>query len=482
MQLNPELVKRSLDAHSAIGLVVGVLMYLICLTGTLAALAEGFERWEQPAIPELERMAPDAIATAMENFQSDVEAQPEALWVVLPTEQIPRVHVAGTDQEFWTDPEGKLLEPPTENWTHMLRELHLSLHLPHTPGLIIVSAAGAMLVALIISGLLAHPRLFKDAFKLRLGGSRRLEQADIHNRLSVWGLPFHLMIAVTGAFYGLVGILVYSAAAAWYDGDPEAMFDAVYGADPVIQAQITALQPAEAMRQLQARHPDVSPIYLVAHKAGTEAQFMEIAASVPGRLAYSEIYRFDAQGNYLGDQGLTNGPGGRQFLYSLYRIHFGYFGGWPTRIAWLCLGLMLTAVSVTGVNIWLAKRGIDDWIPRAWNGFVWGAPLALALSALGAVLMALPALPLFLATLAVTLLASLRRIDTRHMARLLQGLTALTLAVLGAGHLAIYAPAEHGHYLWAINLGLLLTAAVFAVVALLEQRSQAAAAPSATTA
>ena len=48
--LPPELVRRSLDAHSAIGLVVGAVMYLICLTGTLAVLMESFERWEQPHI------------------------------------------------------------------------------------------------------------------------------------------------------------------------------------------------------------------------------------------------------------------------------------------------------------------------------------------------------------------------------------------------------------------------------------------------
>ncbi|QFU77354.1 PepSY domain-containing protein [Halioglobus maricola] len=470
MQLNPELVKRSLDAHSAIGLVAGVLMYFICLTGTLAALAEGFERWEQPAIPEFQRMEPAAIEKAMNTFRSEVDEQPESLWVVLPTEQIPRTHVAGSDKEFWTDAGGNLLAPPTENWTHMLRELHLSLHLPRNIGLVVVSAAGAMLVALIISGLFAHPRLFKDAFKLRLGGSRRLEQADIHNRLSVWGLPFHLMIAVTGAFYGLVGIMVYSAAAAWYDGDADAMFDAVYGADPVIEAPLVPLQPIRAMAQLEQHHPDADPIYIVAHKVGTEAQFMEIAATQPGRLAYSEIYRFDVQGNYLGDQGLTSGPGGRQFLYSLYRIHFGYFGGWPTRIAWLALGLMLTIVSVTGVNIWLAKRGIDDWIPRAWTTFVWGAPLALAASAAGAVLLAIPALPLFLAVLVVAVLTACRGTGVSTLASELQWCTAAVLIVLAVAHLALHAPGENGAYLWAMNGGVFAAGLVMAALAYLGGR------------
>jgi uncharacterized iron-regulated membrane protein len=55
------------------------------------------------------------------------------------------------------------------------------------------------------------------------------------------------------------------------------------------------------------------------------------------------------------------------------------------RIAYGVLGLALTYVSATGVTIWLARRrdrgrpapGLE----RAWMGWTWGAPAALALAA-----------------------------------------------------------------------------------------------------
>lgn len=455
MQLNPEIVKRSLSAHSAIGLVVGVLMYVVCLTGSLAALAETFERWEQPRVEEFNRVEPAVVANAMRQFRAEVSGSPDSLWVVFPTPELPRMHVTDGVQERFTAADGSLGVAPVEGWTHMLRALHIHLHLPQNIGLVLVSALGAMLVGLIVSGLFAHPRLFRDAFKLRLGGSRRLEQADIHNRLSVWGLPFHLMISVTGAFYGLVGLLVLSAAAAWYDGDRDALFDAIYGADPVLQDQGGKLQAQRAMESLQKLYPEVKPLYLVGHKLGTQQQFIEIAATVPQRLAYSEIYRFDAGGNYLGHQALTTGPAGRQFLYSLYRIHFGYFGGQWTRVVWLLLGLSLTVASVSGINIWLSKSDGDDRLKRLWAGFVWGVPLALALSALTVLYPVSSPLSIFLACLALSLVVALRISSAQQVAAILKAFCAAVLAILGLAHLITYPPGEFGAYLWWVNSALL---------------------------
>ena len=42
------LAKRSLQSHTWLGLVVSAVMFLICLSGTIAVLHKEFERWEQP--------------------------------------------------------------------------------------------------------------------------------------------------------------------------------------------------------------------------------------------------------------------------------------------------------------------------------------------------------------------------------------------------------------------------------------------------
>ncbi len=53
-----------------------------------------------------------------------------------------------------------------------------------------------MLVA-IISGVITHKKIFVDFFTFRWGKVQR-SWLDAHNALSVFGLPFHLMITYTG--------------------------------------------------------------------------------------------------------------------------------------------------------------------------------------------------------------------------------------------------------------------------------------------
>lgn len=427
---SPDVVKRNLSAHSVIGLVVGALMYLICLTGTIAVLAFEFERWEQPEVAEFRHYDDAVLQRALASFLQRADEVADTVFIVLPSAEVPRMHVADEDHEWYLEPDGSLgpaVHPP---WTEMLRDLHISLHLPTSVGIIVVSALGVMLLALTVSGLLAHPRLFKDAFRLRTGGSKRLEAADLHNRLSVWGLPFHLMIALTGALFGLLGPLALVAATAYYGGDEEALVADVYGADLVIDAPQQPLQIGAALAHLRALAPDAEPIFLMIQQPGTRGQFLEVAARLPGRLIFSEIYQYGSDGSYLGQQGFSDGMAGRQAIYSIYRLHFGQFGGAAVKVLYVLLGLALTVVSASGVNIWLARRGGRDRINALWCATVWGIPLALAAAALQSLLVGgAPLIGLLLVWLA-TLVLCLSVANEGRSRSILQYASAAVLLVL----------------------------------------------------
>ncbi len=428
------LIKQMLSSHSVIGLVTGAFMYLICLTGTLAVLGDYIERWEQPEVPEYSLLSEASISKSVDHYMDQQEKSPEALYVVLPTESLPRAHLSDREQEWYLDIDGALIEEPVEGWAYLIEKLHVSLYLPETIGLILVSAFGVMLLSLIISGVLAHSRIFKDAFRLRLGGNRRLEQADIHNRLSVWGLPFHFMIALTGAFFGLAGILVITAASVFYDGDREALIADIYGKDPVVSAPVQPLDFASAFKNLKIENPQATPIYLIVNKPGTTGQNIEIAATLPGRLSYAEMYRFAADGSYLGNQGLATGPVARQIIYSVYRLHFGSFGGWPILVLYVLAGIALTVISVSGINIWLEKRNGRTWVNDIWSAVVWGVPLAFALAAVYSVLLGGAAILGFVFGLLFSALLSLIQKDAFKSAALLQVMGGVTLLGLLSGY------------------------------------------------
>ncbi|WP_054113832.1 PepSY-associated TM helix domain-containing protein [Marinagarivorans algicola] len=394
MAFSSSTVKASLSSHSLIGVTTGILLYIICLTGTILVAAHYFERWQQPAVAEYSNYSYATVNTAIDAFYTQTQSTPESLYVVLPTESLPRIHVAGGQHEFFVKEDGTLDEAVKEGWISTVRDMHYYLLLPHTVGGIIVGLLGALMLGLCVSGIVAHPRIFVDAFRLRWNAHQRLAQADLHNRLSVWALPFHVMISVTGAFFGLVSILVLVATSTLYDGTPAELTAEIYGADPTINAPVQEANINKALTYIRQKYPQATPLYIVIQQPKTPQQFIEIAATMQGRLSYSEIFRFNTQGDYLNTQGLTNGPLPRQILYSTYRLHFGQYGGNWVLIGYVLLGLASTLVTATGINIWLARRKKHDIINPLWVAAVWGLPLSLALSALGSLFM-LPVLACF---------------------------------------------------------------------------------------
>lgn len=433
-------VAQMLAGHSAVGLAVGALMYILCLSGTLMVFHEEFARWEQPEVPEFAgSAAPAAIARAAEEGLARTDDVPHHYYVSLPHASMPRLGVSLDGEASWyADAEGKLTTPVHHPWTEFLEGLHYYLHLPTTLGLTVVGILGAMLVGLVISGLLAHPRIFRDAFAMRLKGNKQLAEADLHNRLSVWGAPFHILVALTGAAIGLASVLSYFAATTYLDGDLEGFYEPVFGSDPA-ENMAPAPMPdvAAAMGNFSTAHEGLTPTYIIMHEPGTAGQSAFILAQHPARLIYGDNYYFDGDGNLTGTLGHADGPAGQQIIASAYTVHFGSFGGLPVKIIYGVLGLALSIVSATGVNIWLIKRREKGRpAPRlelAWAATIWGTPLALALSMLVPILLPVEGTLLnaiFWLVLLFLISVSLMLEDRDSFARTLRGLTGLTI-VLG---------------------------------------------------
>ncbi|MCG8414431.1 MAG: PepSY domain-containing protein [Pseudomonadales bacterium] len=394
-------------------------MYIVCLTGTLCVFYPEFQRWEFANAPESLAYDRSSLQTALNNAIADEEMVTSHMYVYLPTEDRPILTMANERQDYLVTPDGTLGEPVESKWTDFLIDMHLYLTIPGTFGLILVSTLGAMLCALIISGLLAHPRIFKDAFKLRLGPGSRLEQVDIHNRLSVWGTPFYLLIAVTGAYFGLV-LPLLGVVSVLTGKDPAQIRAGVFGEEPQVYSE-SQIDLETAFDNLQEIAPEAKPFRLIVHDAGTPQQFFEIMASHPRRVIYSENYRFDPEGNYLGKVGFSDGEVGRQIVYSMYYLHFGHFAGYVGKVIYFLLGLALTVVSVTGINIWLRKRSKRDLFNPLWAGIVWGVPLSLMIAMITSLILNFVSVPLFWASLVALLTYCVRVRDEivgrRHLQR-----------------------------------------------------------------
>ncbi|WP_394220552.1 PepSY-associated TM helix domain-containing protein [Alteromonas gracilis] len=373
--------QNALNAHTWVGIFLSVLLFLVCLSGTIAVFHLEFERWEQPHIEEMENVSPAVIEKAMDTFLTQNTEASHHLYVVFPTSDIPRLVVENDHAAYFADSEGNLLEKESVSFTQMLVDLHLYLNLPHSWGMILVSALGAIICTLVITGVIAHKRIAKDAFKLRRGGNGQQAQIDLHNRFGLWAAPFHLIIGVTGAYFGLAGIILVVVASLNYGGDRDAVIDQIFTPDPVLEPQEGKPAIGKAFSQMESLAPEKSPIFLTVHKVGEPEQFIEIYAKAPNRMIYAEGYRFDTEGNFIGVAGYEFGEWGKQLVWAMYRLHFGDFAGLTSKWLYFVLGVMLTMLCVSGMEIWLSKKAHPPLASRLWYSTVWGSVSALALTA-----------------------------------------------------------------------------------------------------
>lgn len=479
-----DFVRAMLAGHSALGLAFAALIYLVCFSGSVAVFTQEFGRWEQPAGPVLNSVSPQAVDAAVKATLAEIP-KPHDLLVRLPTPDQPRLSVHGDDASgrehtFVADQAGRLVGESRTPWTEFQAELHTVLHLPRAWGGFVVGLTGVALLSSLISGVLSHPRVFKDAFALRWGGSKRLQEADLHNRISVWGLPFHLAVSLTGAFLGLTTIIVGVLALATFKGDASKAYALFRGPtvkdDPRPAAKV--IDVGSALGAVIARYPDARPTYIYVEHPGERGQHAIINIATDGRLSRGETVVVDGEGRIRGEVGYESGSVGFRLLSAMTPLHFGWFGGWPVKVAYFLLGLGLTAVTASGVAIWLARRR-DKGRPaprweRLWVAFAWSQPLAYAFSALVSLLSPTPA-PVAvwgMATLAACASAAFGTPAGVSIA--LRRISAGLLALVAVTHGALQAGTMADPLGWVFDVALLATALLLALTTL-ARRSPATA-------
>lgn len=376
-------VASLLQAHRAVALAASGLLYLLCLSGTLMVFHDEFARWEQPQISEFEQVTPAAVATAAAAGLARVDETPHHFFIGLPVSGMPRMTVTADAQSWYASADGQLLGPVHAPWRDWLETLHYYLTLPGVLGLTLVGSLGVMMMALVGSGLLALPRLFRDAFRLRLRRSSQLAWTDLHNRVGVWASPMFFAIALTGAAIGLASAVSQAMAPSFSEGDTAAFFAPIFGSDMEGGEAPAPLAPADrALTRFHAEYPDLIPWYVSYHEPATEGQSAEILAKHPRRLIYGDNYAFDDAGQLQEPLGLSNGPLGQQLIAAFYPLHFGSYGGLVIKAAYALLGLLACVVIHSGLRIWLFKRAQrgrpSPRLAAAWNAIVWGGLAALA--------------------------------------------------------------------------------------------------------
>lgn len=452
MRISNEFTRRTLSGHGLLGLIFGVALYMICLSGTLIVLTEQLARWERPDAARIAHVDPHQLAAISRAAYARAHAAQadRAIFIRPPTADYPRMvifanGVGEKNHEWSVDANGTLQDEIETPWVAFVEALHTNLTVPGALGRYLVGILGTVLLASLGTGILAHRRILKDAFRLRWGGSKRRSNADLHNRIGVWALPFHLIVSLTGSLLGLSGLIIFVLAMVAFKGDQEKAIASLLGPQASNDARAAPLPDVAAMiAQIEARVPGTDVTLLGFSHPGTVGQIVQIGTDAPGHLARNETWSFAGDGKLLEKSGYTDGNLGKRVYGMITPLHYGTYGGVALKLIYVALGAGLTTIIASGGNIWLARRREQGRAaPRfelLWAALIWGQPLILLLAAGASLAGVRPTFFYWAMTTALWLVAL--RLAPALLAKALRTAIAIAAIGLGAGHLVRSGAAE----------------------------------------
>nr|WP_315380465.1 PepSY-associated TM helix domain-containing protein [uncultured Sphingomonas sp.] len=344
--------------HGWTGLLLGWVLFVMCLAGTLSVFKPEIGRWMRP-----ETTATTDRATALTTAGAWLgKNAPNSFgwYLTLPTDRMNTVEATydpGTGFVYRAlDPVSGAPAPRETLGGEFFYRLHFELQLPFPWGRLLASLAAMVLLLGLITGIIAHRRIFKDFFTFRPSKGQR-SWLDGHNAVGVLALPFHVMISFTGLLT-LATLNMPWAIKANYGQDMAAMFQAFQPGQidrPAAgkPAPLAPLAPmlAEAERRLGQPVGRVT----IAHP-GDAAAVVTMFRDDARQIAYAAgAVSFEGTtGRVLAD--FTENRPALQTYGVAYGLHLARFAPLATRWLYFLCGAMLTLAVASGMVLWVVKR------------------------------------------------------------------------------------------------------------------------------
>lgn len=335
--------RKLLKYHSWIGLVLGVFLCVMGISGAILVFQHDLEEvlWKKyTQVKDSESLDIDkGVKTIQQTYPGwDTRLmhfeENEALIFNLrkPTQ---RLFV------FVHPSTGEVLQELNEltTFTRWLLKFHYSLQ-AGIPGRILVFFIGILFLLSLVTGIILYRKsIIKTIFfKVKLKGrNKRTFYSSLHRIVGVWSLLLNLVLVITGIF------LAWKVSTA-------ALAQPVEPNTPPVTAPVK-----EVLKNLEAHHPDFTPTY-IRLPLNPEGNLVVYGRYDDDAFFYSEFYNsFQAHyqtGTITGVTKVQKANLATKLSSTLIPLHFGQFGGIWSKVLYALTGLSGPFLSITGFLIW----------------------------------------------------------------------------------------------------------------------------------
>lgn len=358
--------KTLFNIHGWLGLNIGLFLFVICFSGTFAVFSNEVDwlldekkriehqeapiRWEA-MYQSLKAVYPGGTLQGIYRgfFDGHGDRFATVAYMALPNGQTRKVYLNHFTGEI-------LRDAGFFNVQRFFRSYHRRFF-DGSRGIFLVTLTSFFLLFSVLTGFLFYKGWLKNLFRLRLGKGIKALWSDVHKLTGIWSLLFALLIAVTGIFY-FTEILMSSAGN--YDAllpeRPEPLGQeelAAYGANPRF------LPLDEYVGNAQEVFPELDILTVrIPHQPGGYVYVDGRAGSIITRNRANAVYLHPYTGEVVHIQRDSRLNTAEFITDAADPLHFGYFGGLPTKILWFIFGLAVSFAILSGTYLWYV-RGME---------------------------------------------------------------------------------------------------------------------------
>ncbi|SFF38997.1 Uncharacterized iron-regulated membrane protein [Fontimonas thermophila] len=413
IRLSQERTKTLLAIHGWSAVALGLLLYAVILTGTIAVFAKEIADWSSPLSthiadpfpPGTDRMVRDFAASVDPQFHEEAFFFPRAgnrLYVFFhrhetdedgkPRERGVAAEIDPRSGEILDRREGTDADIEATDVANALSEfivgLHVNLHIPDPWGLLLTGVLGLAMLVAAVSGFVVHRHLIRELFTLRRRGETLLKARDSHVIAGTWNLPFAFILAFTGSYFSFGSALgIPAVAMVVFGGDQDKLIETLVGNPPQVDATPAPMADLDAILADVRARSDAEPTFVSIQHWGRADSLVTVFMNYrEGALTGPTYVYSGATGEFRyakPNLGLVPSTGGTLFAL-MAPLHFGNFAGVLSKTVWFALGFAGAYVSITGLLLWTQRRSEQPiWraLARLTCWVAYGLPLSLVAAA-----------------------------------------------------------------------------------------------------